>query len=177
MLGSFDYIYEYNPRTGANGWDSGELLYNGQSFSPSSLASAPLLPGDANGDGRVDINDLTIVLANFGKTGSAWSQGCMDSDPAGKVDINDLTIVLANFGEKLRDVGSGLAAVPEPSALFCSASASLAFLPLPGGDDRAYPRIKERPSAGPFLSGSRRNAAVRGQPACWVGVRSSGRSA
>ena len=26
-------------------------------------------PGDANGDGQVDINDLTIVLSNFGKTG------------------------------------------------------------------------------------------------------------
>ena len=28
----------------------------------------PALPGDANLDGRVDVNDLTIVLANFGKT-------------------------------------------------------------------------------------------------------------
>ena len=27
------------------------------------------LPGDANLDGKVDINDLTIVLANYGQTG------------------------------------------------------------------------------------------------------------
>jgi hypothetical protein len=32
-----------------------------------------LAPGDANGDGTVDINDLTIVLANFGTTYGASS--------------------------------------------------------------------------------------------------------
>ena len=52
-----------------------------------------LFPGDANGDGTVDINDLTIVLSNFGKTGMAWSQG--EFTGSGTVDINDLTIVLA----------------------------------------------------------------------------------
>jgi formylglycine-generating enzyme required for sulfatase activity len=71
-------------------------------------------PGDANGDGQVDINDLTIVLTNFGQPWCAWSQGCMDGDPLGIADINDLTIVLANFGTTY---GPGLAAVPEPSAL------------------------------------------------------------
>ena len=29
----------------------------------------PLHPGDANGDGIVDINDLTIVLTNYGGPG------------------------------------------------------------------------------------------------------------
>ena len=61
-----------------------------------SYALAGLLSGDANGDGRVDINDLTIVLANFGTTGMTWSQG--EFTGSGTVDINDLTIVLANFG-------------------------------------------------------------------------------
>ena len=56
-------------------------------------------PGDANGDGKVDINDLTIVLSNYGRTGMKWTQGCMDGDPAGAVDINDLTIVLSNYGK------------------------------------------------------------------------------
>ena len=60
----------------------------------------PLEPGDANGDGRVDINDLTIVLANFGQTGMAWSQGDFTGDPT--VDINDLTIVLSNYGYGVR---------------------------------------------------------------------------
>ena len=44
---------------------------NGWSYAVSGVA---LLPGDANGDGKVDINDLTIVLANFGKTGATWSR-------------------------------------------------------------------------------------------------------
>ena len=52
--------------------------------------------GDANGDGHVDINDLTIVLANFGQTGMTWSQGSFVGD--GDVDVNDLTILLNNYG-------------------------------------------------------------------------------
>jgi hypothetical protein len=71
------------------------------------------LLGDANGDGTVDINDLTIVLTNYGKTGMTWSQGAMDGDPTGTVDINDLTVVLANYD---KTSGTGLAAVPEPSS-------------------------------------------------------------
>jgi hypothetical protein len=78
-----------------------------------------LVPGDCIGDGRVDINDLTIVLANYGQTGLAWSQGCVDGDPLGRVDINDLTIVLANYGDTGYTASgpSGIAAVPEPACL------------------------------------------------------------
>ncbi len=74
-------------------------------------------PGDANVDGEVDINDLTIVLANYNQTGMAWSQGSMDGDPTGKVDINDLTLVLQNFGKTYAASAVAMAAVPEPSSL------------------------------------------------------------
>jgi hypothetical protein len=80
------------------------------------VESAANNPGDANGDGKVDINDLTIVLTNFGQTGMTWSQGCMDGDPTGTVDINDLTIVLSNFGTTYT-ASSNIKAVPEPSTL------------------------------------------------------------
>jgi probable HAF family extracellular repeat protein len=83
---------------------------------------APLEPGDANGDGRVDINDLTIVLANFGQTGMAWSQGDFIGD--GTVDVNDLTVVLANFGYGV--TAASPARVPEPSALALLALAACA---------------------------------------------------
>jgi formylglycine-generating enzyme required for sulfatase activity len=73
-------------------------------------------PGDANGDGTVDVNDLAIVLSHFGDSGCTWPQGCMDGDPTGTVDINDLTLVLANFGYGV-SAGAGLKAVPEPSAV------------------------------------------------------------
>ena len=93
------------------------------------VAGAPPQPGDANGDGKVDINDLTIVLANYGQTGCAWSQGCMDGDPTGTVDVNDLTIVLANYGTTY-GASSGVKAVPEPSTitvLLAGAACPLAF--------------------------------------------------
>ena len=97
----------------------------------------PLQPGDANGDGRVDINDLTIVLANFGQTGMTWSQGDFTGD--GTVDVNDLTIVLSNFGYGVN--AAAPSAVPEPSALALLALALLVPLVyvcasrsrLPGG--------------------------------------------
>ena len=80
------------------------------SYMPSMVLT---LPGDANYDGKVDINDLTIVLAHYGQTDMTWTQGDFNND--GKVDINDLTIVLAHYRQS---VGSSLAAVPEPASVF-----------------------------------------------------------
>jgi probable HAF family extracellular repeat protein len=71
------------------------------------------LPGDANLDGTVDINDLTIVLSNYGKTGATWFDG--DFTGSGTVDINDLTIVLANYDQTVG--AAGIKAVPEPSCV------------------------------------------------------------
>ena len=76
------------------------------------IANVAPLPGDANGDGRVDVNDLTIVLTNFGQTGMTWSQG--EFTGGGTVDINDLTIVLANHGRTAAASAASPAAVPEP---------------------------------------------------------------
>jgi hypothetical protein len=74
-------------------------------------------PGDANGDGRVDVNDLTIVLSNFGRSGMTWSQGVFDGDPTGTVDVNDLTILLSYFGQSAGSSAGGVSTVPEPGAL------------------------------------------------------------
>ncbi len=83
------------------------------------------LPGDANGDGKVDINDLTIVLAHYGQTGMTWSQGEFTGD--GTVDINDLTIVLAHYGQTAGSA-DGLSAVPEPSVILLAATGLLGLL-------------------------------------------------
>ena len=102
---------------------SGQIVGSGiNSTGPDAFLLTPLEPGDANGDGRVDINDLTIVLANFGQTGMAWSQGDFTGD--GTVDVNDLTIVLANYGYGV--TAPSPASVPEPSALALLALALLA---------------------------------------------------
>ena len=87
------------------------------------------LPGDANGDGKVDINDLTIVLSHYGQTGMSWGQGEFTGD--GTVDINDLTIVLAHYGQSLGASGAGnLSDVPEPSTLALIGGGAIGLLGL-----------------------------------------------
>jgi uncharacterized protein (DUF2141 family) len=38
--------------------------------------------GDFNGDGKVDINDLTIVLANYGQSVGSSAAGTVSAVPA-----------------------------------------------------------------------------------------------
>ena len=113
--GALDYQWQMAPTWG--GVPNGD--YNVQVFGK--------IPGDAIGEGKVDINDLTVVLANYGKTGCAWSQGAMDGDPSGTVDINDLTLVLANYGQTY-SAGGPLVAVPEPGSILLCVLAALGLL-------------------------------------------------
>lgn len=54
-------------------------------------------PGDLNGDGAVDLSDLTALLAHFGATsGATPADGDLDGD--GDVDVSDLALFLARFG-------------------------------------------------------------------------------
>jgi hypothetical protein len=56
------------------------------------------LLGDANYDGMVDVGDLGILAANYGKTTEAtWSQGDFNGDSA--VDVGDLGILAAHYGD------------------------------------------------------------------------------
>ena len=84
------------------------------------------MPGDANYDGKVDINDLTVVLAHYNQSGATWAQG--DFTGSGKVDINDLTIVLAHYNQSVGSSAAGMAAVPEPSTVAIAAAALLGLL-------------------------------------------------
>ncbi len=83
------------------------------------------LPGDANLDDKVDVNDLTVVLSHFGVSGMTWSQGDFNGD--GKVDVNDLTVVLSHFGSSVSD-SAGLAAVPEPGTFVLLAAGLVGLL-------------------------------------------------
>jgi hypothetical protein len=68
---------------------------------------APVLPGDTNGDGLVDLEDLNNVRNHFGGTGLG------DTAPFdGVVDLNDLNAVRNNFGASIAPNS-----VPEPSSL------------------------------------------------------------
>jgi hypothetical protein len=61
--------------------------------SASPLCPKPGCPGDADGNGAVDLADLNIVLANFG---TASDSGDLDGD--GLVNLSDLNVLLGNFG-------------------------------------------------------------------------------
>jgi uncharacterized protein (DUF2141 family) len=63
-----------------------------------------LTPGDANGDGAVDVGDLGILAANYGGSNKTWAQGDFNGD--GMVDVGDLGILAANYGSS----GSGFEA-------------------------------------------------------------------
>jgi hypothetical protein len=92
---------------------TGSSALGGVSYAISSTA---ILPGDANIDGRVDINDLTTVLTSYNQTGQSWSTGDFIGD--GTVDINDLTIVLTNYNASVGSSAAGIGgAVPEPGVL------------------------------------------------------------
>lgn len=54
-------------------------------------------PGDVNADGRIELTDLSILLANFG-IGAGATSGTGDSDGDGDIDLTDLSVLLANFG-------------------------------------------------------------------------------
>jgi hypothetical protein len=53
-------------------------------------------PGDINGDGRTDLADLGILLADFGCTAPGPCVGDINGD--GRTDLADLGILLADFG-------------------------------------------------------------------------------
>src|SRR6185436_16030720 len=54
-------------------------------------------PGDANGDGIVELSDLAILLSHFGTTsGATFADGDFTAD--GVVDLTDLALLLGSFG-------------------------------------------------------------------------------
>jgi len=57
------------------------------------------VPGDVNGSGCVDVNDLSAVAAAYGSLqrtdGHGWA---VDVNGDGKVDVNDLSLVASNYG-------------------------------------------------------------------------------
>jgi hypothetical protein len=56
-----------------------------------------LLPGDANGDGAVNVSDLSLLAANYGVTNNAtWAMGDFTGD--GAVNVSDLSLLAANYG-------------------------------------------------------------------------------
>jgi acetyl esterase/lipase len=75
----------------------------------------PRLPGDANGDGSVNLSDFLVLRRNFGSSGG-FDDGDFNGD--GTVNLSDFLILRRNFGGP-PDAGMNAfaAAVPEPAGL------------------------------------------------------------
>jgi len=54
-------------------------------------------PADVDGNGEVDLDDLNLVLTNFGITGDA-TLATGDATGDGSVDLDDLNVILTAFG-------------------------------------------------------------------------------
>ncbi|MBI5866561.1 MAG: hypothetical protein HZB38_19010 [Planctomycetes bacterium] len=57
------------------------------------------VPGDVDGDGHVDLGDLTLLLSSFGLcSGESSFNPAADFNGNGCVELADLAVLLANFG-------------------------------------------------------------------------------
>ena len=54
--------------------------------------------GDVNGDNKVDATDLSMLISDFGKTGTFSNPGS-DVNGDNKVDATDLSMLISNFGK------------------------------------------------------------------------------
>jgi hypothetical protein len=95
--------------------------FRGQSVDPTSVLIRYTRTADANLDGVVDNNDVTIVGANYapGVSKPAWALG--DFDYNGFVDNDDVTLLGVFYNPAATPIpapeaGGGVAAVPEPAS-------------------------------------------------------------
>jgi hypothetical protein len=76
------------------------ITATGAACSPTDVTivqAAALTPGDANGDGAVNVSDLSLLAANYGVTsGATWGMGDFTGD--GAVNVSDLSLLAANYG-------------------------------------------------------------------------------
>lgn len=87
------------------------------------LVVVPLLPGDYNADGVVNLVDYTVWRDNLGVEGVGLAA---DGDLSGVVDVHDYELWKINFGATLPSAVSGTQSVPEPSTCIACALFALA---------------------------------------------------
>jgi len=90
------------------------------------------LPGDANGDGTVDLADFGLLRANFGSDAAIFATGDFNADNT--VDLADFGILRANFGSLVTPAELAVAdawyasVVPEPTTAAFAGLAGLTLL-------------------------------------------------
>jgi hypothetical protein len=118
--------------------DTGTGTFAGQTVTGSDTLVMFTYGGDANLDGKINIDDYGLIDSHVGQSGSAfgWHNGDFNYD--GKINIDDYGIIDANIGAQgppistsgqslaLMDGASGISMVPEPGAI----ASVLGFLSL-----------------------------------------------
>jgi hypothetical protein len=103
------------------GFYASEAAEGDQPYLEISWGGSAKLPGDANGDGVVNVGDLGILAGNYGTlTGATWEMGDFNGD--GAVNVGDLGILAGNYGS------TAAASVPEPATLSLLGMGILALL-------------------------------------------------
>ena len=111
-----------------------DLAYESEPDTP--IAAGAKLPGDADFDGDVDLNDFDILTGNY-QTGTGWAQGDFDLD--GDVDFDDFVIQSLNFGSSVAE-SAGSESLPEPTSLAMLAAGGVALLRRWRDDESENPR-------------------------------------
>ncbi|WP_428390010.1 dockerin type I domain-containing protein [Mucisphaera sp.] len=113
--GSGGFIGGDNPLSGVD-----FNTFAGDQFDVVANGGSSLIPGDANGDGFVDLIDLSILATNFDPAGSGFTVAEGDFNGDTVVDLIDLSILASNFAP------AGV--VPEPASAALLGLSALAFV-------------------------------------------------
>ncbi len=93
------------------------------------LSGLGILPGDFDGNKKVEFADFLVLSSNFGQDGKTYAEG--NADGAGKVEFADFLILSDNFGSS----SAAASAVPEPSSLILLL---VGFVALARGRSRSF---------------------------------------
>ena len=92
---------------------------------------------DLTGNGFVDFEDLTVLLAAWNKPGATFAEGNLVETNTTSVNFEDLTVLLAAWTGPAPAAspaaGSLTQAVPEPSSLMLSVAALALLAGMPSG--------------------------------------------